>query len=100
LRHIPLNGYLKRIHKVDSARCPACGENEEDIEHFLMRCPNYAYKRWNLARLAVKKHKPLTTEIILGDKDFVIPLAMYIQATGRFKLPGEPVPTQNGNPTR
>ena len=100
LRHIPLNRYLKQICKVDSARCPACGENEEDIEHFLLRCPNYAYERWNLARLAVKKRKPLTTEIILGDKDFVIPLATYIQATGRFKLPGEPVPTQNGNPTR
>jgi hypothetical protein len=72
LRHIPLNGYLKQICKVNSARCPACREDEEDIEHFLLRCPKYAYKRWNLARLTIKKHKPLTSETILEDRDFVL----------------------------
>ena len=29
------NFYLKRIRKVDSARCPACGTDEETIEHYL-----------------------------------------------------------------
>jgi len=100
LKHIPLNDYLKRIWKVDSARCPACGADEENITHFLLNCPNYAYKRWNLARLAVKKRNPLTIKSLLGDKDYVLPLATYIQATGRFNIPGESAPTQNGNATR
>ncbi len=59
----------------------------------MLRCPNYAYERWNLARLAVKKRKLLTIMTLLGDKDFVLPLAAYIQATGRFKPPGELVST-------
>ena len=45
LRHALLNGYLKRIHKVDNSRCPACGDEEESIEYFLLKCPNYAHKR-------------------------------------------------------
>lgn len=43
LTHIPLNSYLKRIQKVDTARCPACGEDKENIVHFLLRCPGYAH---------------------------------------------------------
>ncbi len=46
LLHVPLNGYLKRIRKVDSARCPACREDKENTEHFLLRCPSYVHERW------------------------------------------------------
>ena len=97
LNHIPLNRYLKQIWKVNSTRCPACSEDEENIEHYLLRCPNYAYERWNLARPATKKHKPLTTKTLLGDKNFMLPLATDIQAIGRFKLPGESTISQNRN---
>jgi hypothetical protein len=38
LIHFPLNGYLKRIGKVNNMRCPACGEDEKDIKHYLLRC--------------------------------------------------------------
>jgi hypothetical protein len=100
LKHFPLNRYLKRIRKVDNARCPAYGADEENIEHFLLSCPSYAYERWNLARHAEKKHKPLTIKTLLGDKEFVLPLAMYIQATGRLKIQGESLPNQNRNTTR
>jgi hypothetical protein len=31
LAHIPLNQYLKKIRKVDSVRCPACGYERETI---------------------------------------------------------------------
>src|SRR5258707_635791 len=34
MTHIPLNSFLKRIKKVDSARCPACGTNPETVRHF------------------------------------------------------------------
>jgi hypothetical protein len=45
LTHFLLNGYLKRIGRMDNARCLACREDEEDITHFLLRCRNYAYER-------------------------------------------------------
>jgi hypothetical protein len=35
-RAAPLNKYLKWIQRVDSSRCPACGADEETIEHFLL----------------------------------------------------------------
>jgi hypothetical protein len=100
LAHIPLNSYLKRIHKVDSARCLACGEDEESTEHFLLRCPSYAYKRWDLTQHTRKKCKALSLETILGDPQFTLPLATFIQASGRFTQPGEHNTTQNVNSTR
>lgn len=100
LSHTPLNSYLKRICKVDNARCPACGEDEESIEHFLLRCPSYAYERWDLTQHARKKRKALLLETILGDPQFTMPLAAFIQATGRFTQPGERNITQNANSTQ
>jgi len=45
LTHFPLNGYLKRVQKVNNTRCPACRADEETTEHFLLKCPSYTYKR-------------------------------------------------------
>ena len=89
LTHAPVNSFLKRINKVDNARCPACGAVEETIEHFLLHCPNYAYERWALAQQANKQHKRLSLETLLGTPDMAIPLANYIDASGRFKLDTE-----------
>ena len=89
LKHAPLNQYLKRIGKVDSAQCPACGENEETIEHYLLTCPNYAHERWALTQKAKKLRKQLTLETLLGDKNMIAPLANFIEATHRFSKPGE-----------
>ena len=97
LLHFPLNTYLQRICKVDSARCPACRENKESIMHFLLKCPGYAHERWTLTELARKKQKALTTQLILGDPQFILPLVAYIHAKGRFTQPGEYDTTQNGN---
>jgi hypothetical protein len=38
ITHIPLNAYLERFKRTDSARCPACGEAEETVEHFILEC--------------------------------------------------------------
>jgi hypothetical protein len=45
IAHAPVNQYLNRIGRVSSARCPACGNKSETVEHLLLRCPNYAYER-------------------------------------------------------
>jgi hypothetical protein len=89
LSHAPVNQYLKRIGKVDSARCPACGAEQETIEHFLLLCPSYAHERWALERQAKKLRRHLTMETILGKPEMVHPLANYIDATQRFQTNGE-----------
>ena len=89
INHIPLNSYLKRIKRVNSAQCPTCGADVEDTAHFLLTCPTYAYERWTLACLTRKARKLLSLEMLLEDPSMVIPLAKYIAATHRFNKPGE-----------
>jgi hypothetical protein len=64
LSHAPVNRYIKRIGKVNSARCPACGAEQETIEHFLLEGPSYAQERWALNRQAKKLRKQLTLETL------------------------------------
>jgi len=85
LHYTPLNSYLFKFKKVDRANCPACGDEDESITHFLLRCPAHAHKRWPLERLAHKKRKALSLETLSGDPDFAVPLANYIEGTNRFK---------------
>jgi ribonuclease HI len=83
--HAPLNGYLHRFKKVDSPRCPACGEERETAEHFIKRCPSYAHERWALTRHY--RFSDPTMEDILSNPETIVPLVNYIEATGRFKDP-------------
>ena len=82
--HAPLNEYLYRFKKVDSARCPACGEQNETVEHFLLLCPKYAHERWPLLQ-KTRRTVPSVTEI-LSNKNLILPLINYIEATERFKV--------------
>jgi ribonuclease HI len=81
--HAPLNGYLHRFGKIESARCPACGEARETTEHFILRCPKYAHERWALLR-HVRDNTP-RLEHIMANPKLIIPLMNYIDATERFK---------------
>ena len=80
--HIPLNVYLERFKRADSARCPACGHPREDAHHFLLECPAYRHERWTLLRHC-KSREPRMKDII-NRSELAVPLANYIQATGRF----------------
>ena len=82
--HAPLNAYLHRFKKVESARCPACGYKRENVDHFMLKCPKYDHERWPLLR-QVKDNTP-KIERILSDPKLVIPLLNYIDATERFKI--------------
>jgi len=44
-----VNHYLKCMRRVDNARYPACRDEEETTEHFLLRCPEYVHKSWAFA---------------------------------------------------
>ena len=96
LQHIPFNSYLKRIKRVDSARCPACGADAETISHYLLQCPGYAHERWALERSLRKRGKALTLENLLGDPEAIAPLTNYIDASLRFTynpLPNRTTPS-------
>ena len=82
--HVPLNGYLERFKRMDSARCPACGHPRENVQHFLMDCPAYKFERWPLYRHC--KNREPTLKDLLNKEESVVPLAKYIRATGRFEL--------------
>jgi ribonuclease HI len=43
--HIPLNAYLHRFKRTESAKCPACRYHNETPQHFLLNCPGYAHER-------------------------------------------------------
>jgi hypothetical protein len=81
--HVPLNSYLHRFGKVDSAQCPACGEGRETADHFILRCPGYAHERWAL----LKHFRDGTPKLadVLSNPKAVIPLINYIEATRRFE---------------
>jgi ribonuclease HI len=82
--HAPLNEFLKRFKRADSARCPACGAGSETVRHFLLECPGYAHKRWILEKRLSRRHKALTMENLLGDAEATIPLSNFIRASHRF----------------
>ena len=84
MQHFPLNGYLHKIKRVDKANCPACGADDESITHFLLTCQSYAHERWALARQVRKIKKNMTVETLLGEPELALPLANYIESTGRF----------------
>jgi ribonuclease HI len=44
VEHAPLNDYLHCYKITNSARCPACGDPRETVEHFLLHCPKYAHE--------------------------------------------------------
>ncbi len=82
--HVPLNDYLKRFKKVDSARCPACGAAPETVRHFLLECPIYTHERWILARRLSSRDRELTLENIMRDEEAFLSLSNYINASHRF----------------
>ena len=84
--HIPLNGYLHKIGRVDSPRCPACGAAVETIQHFLFTCHSYVYMRWPLVQ---KCKGTLSLKKILSDTKLTECLLQYIEETERFSYKDE-----------
>ena len=83
--HAPLNGYLLRFGGTNSARCPACREDRETTEHFILRCPKYAHERWAL--LQHLRDSAPKIEDVLSNTKVIIPLINHIEATGRLEVP-------------
>jgi ribonuclease HI len=82
--HAPLNAYLHRFKRKESAQCPACGAPKETPQHFLLECPAYAHERW---KLKPKKGAMETrfAELLANEKK-IVALAHFMKATRRFAL--------------
>ena len=84
--HVPLNVYLERVKRAEKTSCPACGHPRENVQHYIFDCPTYSYERWALLKQCHKREPKMKD--ILNCADTVLPLANYIQATGRFEIEG------------
>ena len=80
--HVPLNAYLHRFKRKESAQCPACGAQKETPQHFLLECPAYTHERRKLKQRRGELEAKFA-ELVTSEKK-TIALAQYIQATGRF----------------
>jgi hypothetical protein len=75
--------------------------NYVTIEHFLLACPKYGHERWALARQVRKNQKFMTVNALLGEPNLILPLARYLESTGRFRNPsGEQLAPQNAPAAR
>ena len=82
--HAPLNAYLHRFKKINSPQCPACGDPFETPEHFLLQCPSHAHERWPI--LNQTRGRPPRITKLLSSSKLLVPLANYLEATGRFEV--------------
>ncbi|TFK58497.1 hypothetical protein BDN72DRAFT_748338, partial [Pluteus cervinus] len=91
--HIPLNAYLFRFKKADSAMCPKCAKRrlriKETVNHYLFACPEWKEQRQKLQE-DVGRGKARSMKGLMASKESVKSLLEFIHATGRFrKTPGE-----------
>ncbi|KIY46394.1 hypothetical protein FISHEDRAFT_47353 [Fistulina hepatica ATCC 64428] len=81
-QHVPLNDYLHRISASESPLCEACGEENETLIHYLLRCP--AHER---ARLPIRHRFGASASdiaFLLNNRDAVAMLLAYTRRTNRF----------------
>jgi ribonuclease HI/exonuclease III len=80
--HFPLNEYLYRFKRAESASCPACGFHTETPQHYILDCPAYAHERWPLIARKSREGKKYTN--IIGKPSNAITLINFIHASGRL----------------
>ncbi|KIM19926.1 hypothetical protein M408DRAFT_37547, partial [Serendipita vermifera MAFF 305830] len=81
--HVPLNFYLRRIKKVDSADCPHCPGIVENLRHYLFSCRNYHLPRMEMRQKLGRKASSL--KFLLQDQQGVRALIKFIHESRRFQ---------------
>lgn len=87
--HIPLNGYLRRIGKVETNECAECRDLQEDhpivetVTHFIFECPAYHQARQELIETIGRSRFNFVK--IMTKTDYLKSLVTYINRTERFK---------------
>lgn len=96
--HAPLNKFLHKIGKAESPMCPACEMEEEDVSHYLLRCPRY-----DTYRLKIQQHyrrHTIPKSTLLATPGAMKFLFEFVNKTKRFEKPygtfQEPKPKKRG----
>ncbi|KLO03722.1 hypothetical protein SCHPADRAFT_805241, partial [Schizopora paradoxa] len=79
--HVPLNGYLHRITRVDSPLCSHCNV-PETVEHLLLQCRQHVEARERLRRVHSTGSLNLRRLLAPGKKTGA--LLDFLRATRRF----------------
>ena len=79
--HVSLNEYLHRFGHKEQPTCE-CGEENENVEHFLLKCKKYTSQRAKLVEEAGAGG--MRVEKLLGNVKYVKFALEYIRETNRF----------------
>ena len=83
--HAPLQHHLHRIQpdEFESPTCPACGQCDETVAHFLLECQCYADSRHRLEQAVGRSSRNLAE--LLSNPSMFKHLFEFIHKTQRFK---------------
>jgi hypothetical protein len=80
--HCNLGGYLHRIGKRDTPECSFCGEEDETVGHFLMRCRRWDRERNEISDLLVQGDECASFQALVRE---VERLARFVKRTSRLE---------------
>ena len=83
--HAPLQRHMHHIRPDEfvDATCPACGQREETVQHYLLQCRKYADSRHRLEQAVGRAGRDLSK--LLTNKAMFEHLFTFINETQRFK---------------
>jgi hypothetical protein len=81
--HCHVGAYLARVRKREDGRCEYCGVEEEDVRHYLLRCPRWYRQRREIEDLVVRGDPVASMGNIFGE---IERLERYIKQTGRLEF--------------
>lgn len=70
--HGDFNAYLSRFGLRDGGPCDCDGESQDDIEHFLLKCPKYEAQRVALLDACGNDEWPETARSLVSNKSFEV----------------------------
>ncbi|KIJ11388.1 hypothetical protein PAXINDRAFT_84558 [Paxillus involutus ATCC 200175] len=82
MKHVALNTHLHHLTKSDTPHCLHCLGIKEDVDHFILACPQYAREHHMLRRKL--RHQAFHLPYLLNEKA-VTTLIDYVHSTGQLK---------------
>jgi len=79
--HCNVGGYLASVKKQESGSCGYCGLEEEDVHHYLLRCPRWYMQRLEMDDLIVRGDPGSSLGNMFRELER---LARYVKRTGRL----------------
>ncbi|CAN0115753.1 unnamed protein product, partial [Heterosigma akashiwo] len=79
--HCNLGGYLAGVNKQDNGTCGYCGLEEEDVHHYLLRCPKWYTQRLEMDDLIVRGDPRSSLGNMFRELER---LARFVKRTGRL----------------